>query len=302
MLEFQASVPTVASDFQSALVDSNVSTDDLIRQFGHLRPGTYDVNQPAYWENPAFYFVRNKQSHLEKDKSEHGFAFTEQERLGLQEVLEQLSIDLDLEDFIEYLSRAIQARESVKLDFTRNLSKALDLTVDYGVETLGLTREDVGFLTFDDIKSMRTGQLNERQVPEFVKLRKSSFEEQQLAKLPSFISREEDFFGFEQEKSEANFITRHMTVADLAFVKSDQSKTISGKIIAISNADPGFDWIFSHDIAGLITRHGGANSHMAIRCAELEIPAAIGIGDKLYEGLHEGRLMLDCQKRRFEYV
>jgi choline kinase len=230
MLEFQASVPTVASDFQSALVDSNVSTDDLIRQFGHLRPGTYDVNQPAYWENPAFYFVRNKQSHLEKDKSEHGFAFTEQERLGLQEVLEQLSIDLDLEDFIEYLSRAIQARESVKLDFTRNLSKALDLTVDYGVETLGLTREDVGFLTFDDIKSMRTGQLNERQVPEFVKLRKSSFEEQQLAKLPSFISREEDFFGFEQEKSEANFITRLMIVADLAFVKSDQTKTISGKI------------------------------------------------------------------------
>lgn len=302
MLEFQASVPTVASDFQSALVDSNVSTDDLIRQFGHLRPGTYDVNQPAYWENPAFYFVRSKQAHLEKDESEHGFAFSEQERQGLQEVLEQLSIDLELEDFIEYLSRAIQARESVKFDFTRNLSIALDLIINYGMETLELTREDVGFLTFDDIRAMRTGQLIERQLPEFVKLRKSAFAEQQLAKLPSFISREEDFFGFEQEKSEANFITRLMVVADLAFVKSDQTKTISGKIIAIPNADPGFDWIFSHDIAGLITQYGGANSHMAIRCAELEIPAAIGIGDKLYEGLHEGQLMLDCQKGRFEYV
>ena len=93
-----------------------------------------------------------------------------------------------------------------------------------------------------------------------------------------------------------------MIVADLAFVKSDQTKTISGKIIAIPNADPGFDWIFSHDIAGLITQYGGANSHMAIRCAELGIPAAIGIGDKLYKGLHEGRLMLDCQKGRFQYV
>ena len=93
-----------------------------------------------------------------------------------------------------------------------------------------------------------------------------------------------------------------MTVADLAFVKSDQTGTISGKIIAIPSADPGFDWVFSHDIAGLITQYGGANSHMAIRCAELGLPAAIGIGDKLYERLHEGRLMLDCQKGRFEYV
>ena len=86
------------------------------------------------------------------------------------------------------------------------------------------------------------------------------------------------------------------------FIKSDQSNAIKGKIIIIPNADPGFDWIFSHDIAGLITQYGGANSHMAIRCAELGIPAAIGIGDKLYESLHEGRLMLDCQKGRFEYV
>ena len=50
---------------------------------------------------------------------------------------------------------------------------------------------------------------------------------------------------------------------------------------------------FPYNIAGLVTQYGGANSHMAIRCAELGIPAAIGIGDKQYEGLHEGRLMLD---------
>ncbi len=302
MLEFQASVSTVASDFQSALANNNVSTDDLTRQFGHLRPGTYDVNQLAYWENPAFYFVRSKQPHLAKDESEHSFAFTQQERQELQEFLEQLPVELELDDFIEYMGKAIQARERSKFDFTRNLSVALDLIINYGVETLELTREDVGFLTFDDIRAMRTGQLNERLLPEFVKLRKADFAEQQLAKLPSFISREEDFFGFEQEKLQVNFITRLTIVAGLVFVKSDQAKTISGKIIAIPSADPGFDWIFSHDIAGLITQYGGANSHMAIRCAELGIPAAIGIGDKLYEGLHEGKLMLDCQKERFEYV
>ena len=41
---------------------------------------------------------------------------------------------------------------------------------------------------------------------------------------------------------------------------------------------------------------------MAIRCAELGIPAAIGIGDKLYESLYEGRLMIDCKKGQLKYV
>ena len=136
----------------------------------------------------------------------------------------------------------------------------------------------------------------------FVKLRKADFSEKHLAKLPSFISDEKDFFGYEQEKSEANYITRLNVVADILFIKANQHNIIKGKIAVIPNADPGFDWIFSHNIVGLITQYGGANSHMAIRCAELGIPAAIGIGDKLYENLHEGRLMLDCKKGQLEYV
>ena len=63
----------------------------------------------------------------------------------------------------------------------------------------------------------------------------------------------------------------------------------------IENADPGFDWIFGHKIKGLVTKYGGVNSHMAIRCAELEIPAAIGCGEKKFESLKEFKLIcLDC--------
>ena len=36
---------------------------------------------------------------------------------------------------------------------------------------------------------------------------------------------------------------------------------------------------FFKNISGLITKNGGVNSHMAIRCQELNIPAAIGIGE-----------------------
>ena len=45
---------------------------------------------------------------------------------------------------------------------------------------------------------------------------------------------------------------------------------LKNKIILIENADPGYDWIFSHKIIGLVTKYGGANSHMTIRCSELD--------------------------------
>ena len=76
------------------------------------------------------------------------------------------------------------------------------------------------------------------------------------------------------------------------------SDQITGKVILIENADPGFDWIFSQEIIALITKYGGANSHMAIRCAEFGIPAAIGCGEQRFETLKKARsIMLDCSSR-----
>ena len=67
------------------------------------------------------------------------------------------------------------------------------------------------------------------------------------------------------------------------------------KIILIESADPGFDWIFAQNIVGLITKYGGANSHMAIRCAEFGIPAAIGCGEQRFESIQNSkRVLLDC--------
>ena len=70
---------------------------------------------------------------------------------------------------------------------------------------------------------------------------------------------------------------------------------MAGAIVLIENADPGFDWIFAYDIAGLVTKYGGANSHMAIRCAEFGIPAAIGCGEQIFDRLcSAGSIEINC--------
>jgi phosphoenolpyruvate-protein kinase (PTS system EI component) len=95
--------------------------------------------------------------------------------------------------------------------------------------------------------------------------------------------------------AQPNFITSKCVTARLINWTGNEYQNLAGSIILIPQADPGYDWLFAHNIAGLITKYGGANSHMAIRAAEMALPAAIGIGDKLYEELScANYLHLDC--------
>ena len=78
---------------------------------------------------------------------------------------------------------------------------------------------------------------------------------------------------------------------------------LNGKIVMIENGDPGYDWVFTRNIGGLITKYGGVASHMSIRCAELAVPAAIGCGQQLFEKVvRSDKLLLDCKNKRISFL
>jgi hypothetical protein len=94
-----------------------------------------------------------------------------------------------------------------------------------------------------------------------------------------------------------NYITRSDARGEVVEITGSlpDPSMIDGRIVAIESADPGFDWIFSRPILGLVTRFGGANSHMAIRCAEFGLPAAIGCGEQIFERVvQSGVVSLNC--------
>ena len=99
--------------------------------------------------------------------------------------------------------------------------------------------------------------------------------------------------------SKPNFITENIVTSKIFHLKKEQNiSKISGRIILIENADPGFDWIFNYKIKGLITKYGGVNSHMSIRCHELNIPAAIGVGEESFDKLISGnKVILNCKEK-----
>ena len=100
-----------------------------------------------------------------------------------------------------------------------------------------------------------------------------------------------------KENTKKNYITRKNISGEVVLVSGtiQDHTSIDNKIIAIESADPGYDWIFMTEISGLITKFGGANSHMAIRCAELGIPAAIGCGEQIFNAVSQAEsCLLDC--------
>ena len=194
-----------------------------------------------------------------------------------------------------FLRESIEGREYGKFAFTRNLSLALDEIAAWG-ESIGVSREVLAHITIEDILSLRTGMINISNLGSWLKKRgKEGKELHKLTtaiELPPLIRNGDDFSVFLYPPSQANFVScGHITAPCVVLSPKDEHVELSGKIVLIPQADPGYDWLFGRGIVGLITMYGGANSHMAIRAAEFGLPAAIGVGETQYKTLSRATIL-----------
>ena len=119
--------------------------------------------------------------------------------------------------------------------------------------------------------------------------------------LSPLIRNPNDVIGFEWPETQPNFITQNSIISNV--VMPDKNLKLENSIVCIPNADPGFDWLFSHSIGAIITAWGGANSHMAIRAAELGMPAVIGAGEINYKKWSTANtLQIDCANQSVKVI
>ena len=199
------------------------------------------------------------------------------------------------------MQSGIELRELAKFHFTRNLSDALALITELG-DKLGLSQDDLAYSDIGCFKEMHVAGINSKELLlRSIEQGKSRYAETLKLTLPPVISSPEDIWTFKWPDSLPNFITQKQITAKV--VDYNNNVEIADKIVCIPNADPGYDWLFSHSISGLITAWGGSNSHMAIRASEMGIPAVIGAGENNYKIWSEAKLLyLDCAGRRVEIL
>jgi hypothetical protein len=294
---FMASVSTVSGQLARDRVTLDRAT--FLARYGHLRPGTYDILSPRYDEAAELYFDWNQRP--APSESVKPFTLTLPQMREIVKLLETHGLEPDPVGLFNFMQAGIELRELAKFHFTRNLSDVLALISELG-EQLGFSREDLAYCDVGAFKELHVSATDPRDLLlRVIEQGKARYSNTSRISLPPLIIKPEDVWAFEWPETAPNFISQKQVTAPI--VGCDFREKLAGSIVCISNADPGFDWLFSYPIAGLITAWGGANSHMAIRAAELGLPAVIGSGEVLYRRWSNSkRLHLDCAGRRVEVV
>ena len=278
--EFMNDVNTVSSNMGTDF--SSLSKEDFLEKYGHLRPGTYDINSPRYDEEPDMYFEWSKENN-DKSTSKELFRLTLDQLGGLENALKKNGLNNNVLELMDFIKNVIEGREYGKFIFTRNLSKAIQMAGNLG-KPYGIPREDFAYIDIHTILDMYTSPKDMGDVFQAaVENGKKNYNITKTIDLPPIIMEPSNIWYFYCPDTEPNYITLGNVRGETAVMENvQQNCSIEGKILLIPSADPGYDWIFSHGIKGFITMYGGANSHMAIRAGELGIPAVIGVGEKKF--------------------
>ena len=294
---FLQSTSTVTS--QMAADRSRLSRSVFLQKYGHLRPGTYDILSLRYDEAPDLYF--NWSERPEAVDAARPFSISLPQMREIGRLLDEHDLQIDPVGLFNFLQAGIELREQAKFAFTRNLSDILSLLQDFG-ESHGFSRDDLSYCDITTIKELQIAALGPKEVlARSIEGGRARYAETLTLSLPPLIQRPEDVWGFEYPAINPNFITRRQVTAEVGDL--EQRDALAGCIVCIPNADPGYDWLFSRGIAGLVTAWGGANSHMAIRAGELGLPAVIGAGEVNFEKWSTAhRLHIDCAGKLVEII
>lgn len=297
---FLNSLNTVSKVLSQKTFELNENNkEEFLNEFGHLRAGTYNILSPRYDENFDLYFnINEKKLENKSHFNDEIFKISKQKQEQLNILLKEHGLEVDFEEFFDFLKQAIEGREWVKFEFTRLLSKAL-----FYIEELGryykIEKEDLAHLDIKSILNLYSSLYSinpKEQFLEEISRHKKEYELTQAIKLPSLLSSSDQIFSFYVHRIIPNFITQKSIIANTAR-ESDQD--LEGKIVLIYAADPGYDYLFAKKIAGFITCYGGANSHMAIRASELGLPAVIGVGEENFKTyLKASKINIECESEQ----
>lgn len=314
MDSFLNSIETVAHEFindAEKVANNQKSWAEFIERYGHLRPGTYDISTECYSENVEKFLkpIVNQASFDEKKPIEKNNEWFN-EREHFFEATNKIGISADLDTIENFLRGAIEGREYAKFIFSRNLSTALELISDYG-KTQGLNKDQLANISLGTLLSIKSGKISSDEASTWLENESKNYtdlhQKTKNIELPPLITNENDFNIFMYPSTQPNYVGSGRVTAEIVILSSDNfdhdNYSLDQKILLIPQADPGFDWIFGHNIAGLVTMYGGGNSHMAIRANEFGIRAAIGVGETLYKTLSSViSLELDVTNRKIKVI
>ena len=290
---FEQNLNTITSQMlndSTKVKSKGINKKKFMKKYGHLRPGTYDIASRRYDQMKNFKF------NARRKKTKPFYTSIEEER-NINKLLKTNSFNLNSKQFIDYIKSSLILREYSKFVFTKYLSLILEIIAKFG-QTKNISRSDISNTDINNFLNKKFLKLKKKDLKILINRNKDRQNINKQIKLPSLIIDKSNLRVVPFQVNQPNFVTRKKIEGDYIYLdKLKNIKKLDNKIIVIENADPGYDWIFAYKILGLVTKFGGINSHMAIRCSELSIPAVIGCGEQIFSDIisdQKKEIFIDC--------
>lgn len=305
--EFMETIHTVSKDMSKDIYlysIKEISKEEFLSKYGHLRPGTYDITSLRYDEDFEKYFSKEYIDNLKLNKFEEDnnvFILTEDERSKINISLKKskFSNNVNADNILEFIKKSTESREYSKFIFSKTLSEILKIIKDL-LNIYDISEENgsnIDFKIFNEIYSELKLLPIKDIIMNNIEYNLNNYKINCKLNLPQLIVDPKEIIEFKYINTKPTFITSKKIQKNIISIDPNNVNVdgLKDKIVCVCNADPGWEWLFSRDIAGLITCYGGMNSHMAIRCQELSLPAVIGCGPEKFNQYNKSKVIeIDC--------
>ncbi len=299
---FFNSIKTISNqinlDFKKLKI-SKINKNYFLKIYGHLRPSSYSITSKNYKEGFSKYF--NLSSNIIKNKS-NSFSLSHYKIKKINLFFKKNNIKFNFETFLNFAQESIINREKSKFEFTKYINEIFINMINYG-KKYNIPRQDLEYIDIKKINYLFKPS-NIQKLKDIIRKNK---EENLIANqilFPDLIIDPKDIYFFEQKNQIGNFVTLGQAIGKIAYIDTSKKiNNINNRIVLIDNADPGYDFLFSYNILGLITKYGGPNSHMAVRCNEWGIPSIIGVGEYIFNQIKlKNTIYIDCKTKIYKVI
>ncbi len=285
------------------LKKKKITKKEFLKKYGHLRPQTYNIISKNYKDGFKSYF--NLKENLKLNINKKVGISNKVKRIIKKNIIKN-KYSFSENEFTNFAINSIHAREYCKFVFTKSIDKIFSNIKDLCNE-INIKIKDIKYSNIDTFL-INLNTLSPKKFKDIleseIKTNKKNFKILEKILLPDIIFNEKDIYSFNLKKIKGNYITNKEVTSEIVDLEKNKSiYKIKNKIVLIENADPGYDYLFSYNIKGLVTKYGGINSHMSIRCLELGIPSIIGIGEKNFETIRKSnKIHIDCSQGIYKII
>lgn len=293
---FRLSLDTVSSCFKRDFEDytsGKLDWNEFDSKYGHLRISICDIRAHSYRK-----LYSNLETIRDYELSKGKKIAKALDRDVIAKALEESNLNIEVDKLVGFINGASELADSYRFEYGKSIGLLLDIIVRLG-ELIGIDKEDMSYLEIQDLDSYHSRD----SYVMTIEARRNMYHAYSYLVLPDVIINVGDIDVIDIDEEIPDYLTDKCVSGEIAYYDEGHDVDVTGKIVLLSKVTLAYDWIFTKNIKGIITKKDTKDSRIAKRCKELNIPAALGCGEKLFNSvLMMKRIQLDCGNNKISEI